>query len=247
MFFFSFNKFAGFDRVFNYELNLPKLKEGDLIKCGEDFLLCLGKEISFKEQYNFVYKPEGKTEIIQKGFLSIKSINLIHRLVYTYYSTYKSVMKHFLSFEIETLLSKKITKSKPTKIENLQQKFKSELNQFNIDIDLQLGQVLIILPDLRTLHNLFSDKLLEDKLVSFIYSNSSQNQKDKSRRKIKNGNTVLIISTYGEIFQDFYNLQKIILVDPHKRYYSNQQDPRFKTQEVAKQMAEIHKAKLILA
>jgi hypothetical protein len=47
-------------------------------------------------------------------------------------------MKHFLSFEIETLLSKKITKSKPTKIENLQQKFKSELNQFNIDIDLQL-------------------------------------------------------------------------------------------------------------
>jgi primosomal protein N' len=112
---------------------------------------------------------------------------------------------------------------------------------------LQLWQVLIILPDLRTLHNLFSDKLLEDKLVSFIYSNSSQNQKDKSRRKIKNWNTVLIISTYWEIFQDFYNLQKIILVDPHKRYYSNQQDPRFKTQEVAKQMAEIHKAKLILA
>lgn len=50
----------------------------------------------------------------------------------------------------------------------------------------------------------------------------------------------VIICTYAEIFQDFNNLKKIIFIDPHKRYYAAQQDPRYKVGEVLAKLAELH-------
>lgn len=50
----------------------------------------------------------------------------------------------------------------------------------------------------------------------------------------------LIICTYAEIFQDFKNLQKIIFVDPHKRYYTSQQDPRYKVGDVIEEMKKLY-------
>lgn len=54
----------------------------------------------------------------------------------------------------------------------------------------------------------------------------------------------VICCTYAEIFQDFANLQKIIQIDPHKWYYANQQDPRYKVGEVLAQLAALHHAEL---
>jgi len=54
----------------------------------------------------------------------------------------------------------------------------------------------------------------------------------------------VIICTYAEIFQDFYDLKKIIFVDPHKRYYANQQDPRYKVGEVIEEMKKIYGAEV---
>jgi len=50
--------------------------------------------------------------------------------------------------------------------------------------------------------------------------------------------------TYAEIFQDFYDLKKIIFVDPHKRYYANQQDPRYKVGEVIEEMKKLYDAEM---
>lgn len=49
----------------------------------------------------------------------------------------------------------------------------------------------------------------------------------------------VIYCTYAEIFQDFCDLKKIIFVDPHKRYYAAQQDPRYKVGEVIEQMKKV--------
>jgi ribosomal protein S17 len=54
----------------------------------------------------------------------------------------------------------------------------------------------------------------------------------------------VIICTYAEIFQDFHNLKKIIFIDPHKRYYAHQQDPRYKVGDVLEEMKSLFGAEL---
>ncbi|MEI8252379.1 MAG: hypothetical protein WCG25_01180 [bacterium] len=71
-------------------------------------------------------------------------------------------------------------------------------------------------------------------------SNDTQNQKDKKWWMIKNGEIKNVFCTHSEIFQDWNDLKKIILIDPYKRYYENQQDPRYSVNEVVKKMLEIH-------
>ncbi|HCB51099.1 TPA: hypothetical protein DEP21_00695 [Patescibacteria group bacterium] len=72
-----------------------------------------------------------------------------------------------------------------------------------------------------------------------LSSSDSQNKKDKSFWEIKTGNIGTIITTHAELFQDFAKLEKIVFVDPHKWYYANQQDPRYKTPDVVAKLAEI--------
>jgi primosomal protein N' len=75
-------------------------------------------------------------------------------------------------------------------------------------------------------------------------SSQTQNQKDIHRWQIKRGQVSVILCTYAEIFQDFADLQKIIRVDPHKWYYANQQDPRYKVGDVLAQMAQLRGAEM---
>lgn len=79
-----------------------------------------------------------------------------------------------------------------------------------------------------------------------MLAGNTQNQKDVHRWEIKRGMKSVIICTYAEIFQDFYDLKKIIFVDPHKRYYASQQDPRYKVGEVLAKFAELYGAELEL-
>ncbi|MDP2670097.1 MAG: hypothetical protein Q8O99_03820 [bacterium] len=44
------------------------------------------------------------------------------------------------------------------------------------------------------------------------------------------------MSTHAQIFQDFFDLTSIVLIDQHKRRYKSQQDPRYRTPTVVEQM-----------
>lgn len=48
----------------------------------------------------------GVVKIIHKHFITMPTLQLLHRMVHERYSTYKSVMKHFLPKDITTLLKK---------------------------------------------------------------------------------------------------------------------------------------------
>jgi primosomal protein N' len=85
---------------------------------------------------------------------------------------------------------------------------------------------------------------LDQKWLIILNSQDSQAKKNKLFRQIKMGLFEKIMTTHAEIFQDFANLKKITIIDPHKRYYSNQQDPRYKTPDVVAKMAEIRSADL---
>ena len=97
---------------------------------------------------------------------------------------------------------------------------------------------------MRTLINLTDDELRKKPWVDTLLSTNTQNQKDKSRWNIKMWNTKMIYATHSEIFQNYDDLKKIIIYYPHKRYYANQQDPRYKTLAVVQKMSEIYGCEL---
>lgn len=252
MYIFSFNRFAWFDRVFklktleNKELN-KLLVRWNLLKYQDDIFLCLWDEVSFKEQYEYKYEINNQDiSLISKSFLTNETLDMVNWMVYWRYSNYKSVLKYFISFDIEWLISRwKIqdTKSKKKIINNemLVQDWKFQISDKKID-----GQQLLIFPDLWTLFNTLDESILSLKWNIFLKSNDTQNQKDKKRWMIKNWEINNVFCTHSELFQDWKSLKKIILIDPYKRYYENQQDPRYNVKTVVEKMSKIYWAELYL-
>jgi len=216
MYLFSFNKFTWHDRVFLLDEKI-KSDSWDLIKIQDDYFFCLWENISFQELYTYKLKMVFEPTMMCKWLLSNKAMEFLHWMVYERYSTYKSVLKLFLSFEIDKLL----------------EKWTSKKNAKN-------KQELTIFPDLWTLYNTVYETTLEDKKTWVLSSIQTQNQKDKLFWKIKKWEITNIIWTSSEIFQDYSNLQKITFISPDKRYYSSQKDPRYKTSMVVDKLKEIY-------
>lgn len=229
-----FTKYAWSDKIWKVDWCW---KQWDLLSYWDDYYICLWDEIPFFEQYVYeIREPESKFNIVEKKLLSKENIEFINYMVYQRYSPYYNVMKYFLPQEIDKLIDRKITKK--NKISS--NFWKILLNEFlNIDISNE-WQTLIVFPDLWTLINLTDDLSRKEIWVDTLLSTNTQNQKDKSWRNIKNWNTKIILATHSEIFQNFNDLKKIIILYPHKRYYSNQQDPRYKTLAVVQKMSEIY-------
>jgi len=80
--------------------------------------------------------------------------------------------------------------------------------------------------------------------VLLLGSSDTQAKKDKSFWQVKQGLVKYVLVTHAELFQDFYDLQAVVLVHPYKWYYANQQDPRYKTPEVLSYLADLWKIKL---
>jgi len=204
--------------------------------------LCLWDEISFQEQYEYKYEINvSDISLISQSFLTDKTLDMVNRMVYRWYSNYKSVLKYFVSFDIEWIMNRWKISNKKIKIKNNEIIVKNWLirvaeNKIN-------WQQLVIFPDLWTMFNVVDENILLAKWNMVLKSNDTQNQKDKKWWMIKNGDINNVFCTHWEIFQDRNDLKKIILIDPYKRYYENQQDPRYSVNDVVKKMEEIYWSK----
>ena len=232
MYLFSFKQFAWHDRVF--QTNLPVWNAGDLIQCGWDFLLNLGEEISFSELIRHQFSPTSPYKVVYPWFFDQKYLSLAHWMVYEWYSTYNNVLKYFISYEISQLLSRE---------NKIKSQSKVNISDTNLPID-NTKQNLIIIPDNRSRENQLSDFFHKDNILH-LYSTDTQNRKDQNRWNIKKSKSWIIVSTQSEIFQPFNNLGTVILVDWYKRYYHNQQDPRYDVNTVIQKMAEIRSCKVL--
>lgn len=267
MYIFSFNRFAWFDRVFRLKISDDSvwwwqtmknwwyqkiLRKGNLIAYQDDFFLCLWDEISFQEQYGHKYEIKiGDLSLIYKIFLSDKTLEMVNRMVYYRYSNYKSVMKYFVSFDVQKLVEppplrgrglssqKSIKSKKIINSEIIFQNWKFEISENKIE-----WQQLVIFPDLWTIFNTLDEEILSKKWNVLLSSNDTQNQKDKKWWAVKSWDIKNVFCTHSEIFQDRNNLKKIILIDPYKRYYENQQDPRYNVKTVVEKMSEIYESKM---
>lgn len=234
MYLYWFTSYAWIDKITKIESDF-KFSVGDLLLSDWEFFLVLGPEISFLEQYNYVFPSYRKLELFQAKFVSKKYIERIHWMVYQYYSTYKSVIRYFLSQDIEGLFKRKENK-KP-------KKSKKEIIDpalFGLESLSDSWQTLVVYPDLWTMYMMTDTKIRENSRVSVLSSINTQLQKNKAFWKIKNWDIHYILTTHAEIFQDFLDLKEIVFVHPHKRYYANQQDPRYKTGEVLDFLADLY-------
>lgn len=244
MYLYSFDRFFGFDKVciLAENTNKKKVKAGDLLIFGNQYFLALWETLSFSEQYQHLTTTQA--ELVYKQFLSVPALKLFHWMVETYYTTYKSVVRLFFTNEIEKLLQReaKLTKTRLARDQNWPKLTKIDQNKFTLS---PVWQTLIVFPDLWTMFNQpWIDELMSWEHVVTLLSSNTQNQKDVHRWEIKKWIKSVIICTYAEIFQDFHNLKKIIFVDPHKRYYAAQQDPRYKVGDVIEEMKKIYWAEV---
>jgi primosomal protein N' len=141
-------------------------------------------------------------------------------MVYEWYSTYKNVMKYFVSMEIQDLL----------------------LREAKVKGSGKGEQTLIIFPDNWTRYAMLDGKIAEKSLQ--LYSTDTQNRKDINWWAVKKGQAHTVVATQSEVFQPFKALKKIIFIDSQKWYYHNQQDPRYSLSTVVKKMAELYEAEV---
>lgn len=209
-------------------------KAGDILADGENkYYLCLGEEISFSESYVDKRFALSDCRILYKSILSEKSINFLNRMVYHRYSSYKSVLKYFILEDIDFLMSKEIkTKKSDSKILTDVEIF--EKNWLSIS---PAWQTLIVFPDLFNLYQTVSKEILDQDCVIFLNSTDSVSLQTKKRWQVKSWKAKVIFATHSEVFQDYQDLKKIVLFDPNKWYYNNQQDPRYKIKDVLNHLA----------
>ena len=164
-------------------------------------------------------------------------------MTYERYCPYYNVMKYFLPQEIDKLIERKVWKKKNSTLSTKSRILINSLSLYSSEWQID-WQILIVFPDLRTLINMTDDEFRKQPWIDTLLSTNTQNPKDKSWRNIKNWNTKIIFATHSEIFQNYNNLKEIIILYPHKRYYANQQDPRYKTLDVVQKMSNIYNCKL---
>jgi hypothetical protein len=217
-----------------------RLTIGDCLSDDQDnYYLVLGETIHRPHLYNIWQAPaqlySAHAPLLQGGIkggsekkttdkilITTPTLNLIHHLVYEYYTTYANIIKLYLPNDISKLLKKH---HHPT-------------------IPPSHPLTLIIMPDWRTIINKQSE--YNYTLEQAIWSQHTINQDIKLFRNIKHGQEsnsksprgeITIVCTPGECFWDYPNLSQIILVDPHKWYYKSQQEPRYDIARVCELMA----------
>lgn len=239
MYIYGFTTFAWHDKVQKTEK--PTYKQGDLVSYGNDIFLALGDEVSFFEQYEKKYISTRTPEILYKNFLFPETIALLHWMVYYRYTTYKSVIRYFLPEDIEWLLKQEVAKKKKKENQITVLQLKSEIYKA---ITIEQWQNLIIFPDLWTLYNLVPEQVLQHEEVVVLHPQQSSKQKNIHWWQIKTWEKKIILCTHAELFQDYNDLKKIVIIQPSTWYYANQQDPRYKVKTIVEKMGEIYSAKV---
>lgn len=252
MYLYAFTRYAGHDRVFIADLD--DASEWDLLMMGNEHYLVLGEEVAWKEQISYKLPVvNDKRHIVIPALLSIQSMQLLHRFVNEWYTTYKNSVPlrvHDIGDVVKREESKKSKISKNSK------------NGENAKVS-KIGEVawqqLIVFPDLRTLEQWNKSPHPSHVVLrgsgtplkkggqtiglshSFIlHGQSTKKQRSEVFRWIKNWTIKTLVCTYSQIFQDWNDLTRIILIDQQKRYYKNQKDPRYYIPSVVEKMGEIY-------
>lgn len=239
MYLYVFDRRYGNDRV--VRCDECDIGAGDLVRCNDVRLLALGDEIAFSERVTYRRTDHiTRDHLHEKGLLSVKTLQFLHRFVNERFTTYKNAVPLFLPQDLATLFLRKKRAKAAVEVPFLSVDDTSLVRTS----DMHAWQQLIIFPDLRTFFQMTSSEIRENNHVVILHGQSTEKQKAEAFRGVKNGTVQTLLCTYSQIFQDRKTLSAIILIDQHTRRYKNQQDPRYYVPTVVEYMASLYGAQL---
>jgi len=228
MYIYAFNKFSGIDRIFFLEdFSSLKINAWDLFSDNNSVFLCLWENIPFSELYSSKIYISSRCEIVEKKFFSDYQLHLLNYIISNCYTTYKVAIKLFLDWDDPVVLLSYKRRSKKTKYNKV---LPEDNGFYNFSGIVEDWQQLIVVPDLWTAYNIIDDDVFSKS--SLWHSWLSEKQKIGIYRGCKMGSIGTLISTSAWVFHDWRNLKNIVFIDPNKRYYKNQQDPRYNVNDV---------------
>lgn len=241
MFFYSFDKYFWFDKVFFSDLEV-KFKPWDLVSLNWWYCLVLWSSIPFIDLYQNYVIDINEIKIVKKWLLSKNSMKLIFYIISTYFSLYKNVIPLYIP------LSNDIWKFMQSNFNIKKNMNKDLLNFSSNQIDNYTNYIsyqnLYIFSDIWSAYNLVKEKYIIEN-YDFVSWNSTALYKSKIFWKVKEFKTNIVLATFSQIFFDRKNLKKIHLFFPETWYYKNNKEPRYDTVELVSFMANIYGADLL--
>ncbi|UFX83509.1 hypothetical protein [Candidatus Absconditicoccus praedator] len=237
MYIFAFSRFSGVDKVFLCEQKL-KLSIGDIFEFAGEYYINLGTEIGDNvSNIKKISFDETQVCLLKKNFISKNVLKFLKIFVEEYCTTYKNALSLFIpNNDIKKLLSYKCKFCTPSYSDLIKYG-----NKYYFSEKFYEGQHLIIVPDIWTGSNLFSGLTKDHKI---FHGKDTIKNKTELFWHAKNGKVGNMISTHSQIFKDWKNLKLISILQPHKWYYKNHQDPRYDVAGVTRIMSKIYGSKI---
>ena len=109
-------------------------------------------------------------------------------------------------------------------------------------------QVIVLVPEVSKIPRIM-ERLVRQygRRVGVLHSGLSRREHYEQWKRIKKGETHIVIGTRSTIFAPFNNLGMIIVTDEHDSSYKQNDDPKYHAREVALQRAQINQALVILS
>jgi hypothetical protein len=184
--------------------------------------VCLGDEISFSELIQPKVITPKSINLVFEGVLSSHTLHYIHRFVNHRYTSYHKAMPLRLGDIDQLVKYKKTSRKKKWGEWNIQ-------SWLTYSLDTKKSwQTLIVFPTVRSMYYYLKDTGLMDLSGSVIlHGQLHASARAKAFRAIKSWSVHTVYATYSQVFRDRNDVQKILLIDQHARWYKNFQEPRY--------------------
>lgn len=252
MYYYFFDRYFGHDRVAQGDLEW--IEPWDLFEMRWMwYVLCLWDQISWSEQYaKYTFPATSEIFLLAKWCLSRFSLLHVHEFVVHRFCTYKKAIGLRIR-DPEELVKRMPTEKKRKKIlsdrkneqKNLSSATRSNWISFALYIQEVLWrdssqQLLLVFPDIWTIYQTFSASRISHKRVLLTHAKMTKKQQVEAFWWVATWEKRVIISTPSQIFFDRYRLSEIVVIDQHKWYYKQPQDPRYHSVAVGKRLADIY-------
>ncbi len=198
--------------------------------------MCLGEEVSRPELISARYSFTDPKIIVQ--LCQSFTIDMIHWMVYEWFSSYKDVIPLFFWSDIQLLLKHRLAKQWISEAAR-QQDSKSIVTTNSPTRQLAnspIRQILHIFPSLFALTQ-FNHSQTHQPTNSLMLSwQTTVVQRAKHYRAIQSGQVQHIFATHSQIFRDWKNLQEVILHDEYSPFYAVHAEPRYSVPRVVQYM-----------
>ncbi|MFA7284930.1 MAG: hypothetical protein WC004_03855 [Candidatus Absconditabacterales bacterium] len=249
-FYYCFSDKFGYDQICRDEQEYGK--SGDLLEANGSYFIALGQDISWKNMYT------GSNARFQMHNVQVcatlfgkQTLQLIHWMVYQYYTSYRSVIHLFVGDIMQYLKSLQKAKTMKGKDRTAHAYYNTIIPQqgtsaidaqslLSLSHDPGIKQTLVVFPDLLSLRHRIQD-------IDYILNGQdSMSRVMKYYHDLQHSYKNILITTSANIFMDYKNLSQIICYFPETRYYKSQQNPRYYVPEILDKMKIIRKTNLIL-